>query len=78
MTLAKLNHSTVSPILREIKRRRIQTVQKKSFLAILQVLEFDFSKFEQLLSPKFTKNSKFRVYEIGKNDTFGPIESTII
>ena len=28
---------------------------KKSFLAILQVLNFDFSTFEQLSSPKFTK-----------------------
>ena len=26
-----------------------------SFLAILEVLDFDFSKFEQLSSPKFTK-----------------------
>ena len=52
--------------------------QKTSFLAILEVLNFDFSKFEQLSSPKFTKNSKFRVYEIGKNDTFRPIESPII
>ena len=28
---------------------------KKSFLTILEVLEFDFSKFEQLSGPKFTK-----------------------
>ena len=26
-----------------------------SFLAILEVLNFDFSRFEQLSSPKFTK-----------------------
>ena len=37
-----------------------------SFLAMLEVLDFDFSKFEQLSSLKFTKNSKLRVYEIGK------------
>ena len=28
---------------------------KMSFLAILEVLNFDFSKFEQLSGPKFTK-----------------------
>ena len=28
---------------------------KMSFLAILEVLNFDFSPFEQLSSPKFTK-----------------------
>ena len=28
---------------------------KMSFLALLEVLNFDFSKFEQLSSPKFTK-----------------------
>ena len=28
---------------------------KMSFLAILEVLNFDFSQFEQLSSPKFTK-----------------------
>ena len=31
--------------------------QKTSFSAILEVLNFDFSKFEQFSSPKFTKNS---------------------
>ena len=46
---------------------------KISFLAILEVLDFDFSRFEQLSSPKFTKihSSDF---EIAKNDTFGPFE----
>ena len=34
---------------------------KMSFLTISEVLNFDFSKFEQLSSSKFTKNSKFRV-----------------
>ena len=37
-----------------------------------------FSKFEQLSSPKFTKNSKFIVSEIAKNDISGPFESTKI
>ena len=36
-------------------------VTNMSFLAILEVLNFDFIKFEQLSSAKFTKNSKFRV-----------------
>ena len=39
---------------------------KMPFLAILEVLKFDLSKSEQLSSPKFTKNSKFRVSEIAK------------
>ena len=43
-------------------------------LTISEVLDFDFSKFEQLSSPKFTKNSKFRVSKIAKNDIFGPFE----
>ena len=45
---------------------------KMLFLAILEVVNFDFSKFEQLLSSKFTKNSKFNVCKIAKNDIFGP------
>ena len=40
---------------------------KMLFLAILEVLNFDFSKFEQLSSSKFTKNSKFRVSKITKS-----------
>ena len=44
---------------------------KISFWAILEVLNFEFSKFEQLPSSKFTKNSKFRVSKIAKNDIFG-------
>ena len=47
--------------------------QKMSFLAILEFLNFDFSKFEQLSSPTFTKNSKFRVSN-ALNDIFGPFE----
>ena len=45
-----------------------------SFLAILEVLNFDFSQFQQLSSPKFTKNSKFTVSKITKTDLFGPFE----
>ena len=51
---------------------------KMSFLAILDILNFDFSKFEQLSSPKCTKNSKFWVSEIAKNDIFRPFECTKI
>ena len=50
---------------------------KMSFLAMLELLNFDFfffSEFEQVSSPKFTKNSKFRVSKIAKNDTFGLFE----
>ena len=35
---------------------------------------FDFSIREQLSSPKFTKNSKFRVSKIAKNDIFEPFD----
>ena len=45
-----------------------------SFLAILEVLNFDFSQFQQLSSPKFTKNSKFGVSKIAKNYIFGLTE----
>ena len=48
------------------------------FLAILEVLNFDFNKVEQLSSPKFTKNSKFRGSKIAKNDIYGPFEFTQI
>ena len=47
-------------------------------LTILEILNFDFSKFKQLSSPKFTKNSKFRGSEIAKNDIFGLFEFTKI
>ena len=40
--------------------------QKMSFLAILEGLNFDFGKFQQLSSPKFTKDSKSRVSKIAK------------
>ena len=45
-----------------------------SLSAILEVLNFDFSKFEQLSSPKFTKKLKFGVSKMAKNDIFGPSE----
>ena len=43
------------------------------FLAILEVLNFDFSKFEQLSSPKFTQIQS-SVSNIAKNDIFGLLE----
>ena len=50
---------------------------KMLILAILEVLNFDYSKFEQLSSTKFTKNSKFRVSKIAKDDIFGLFEFAI-
>ena len=49
-----------------------------SFMAILEVLNFDFSKFEQLSSPKFTKNSKFWASKFANNGIFGQFEFTKI
>ena len=40
------------------------------FLAIFEVLNFHFVIFEHLSSPKFIKNSNFRVSKIAKNDIF--------
>ena len=37
-----------------------------SFLAILEGLNFDFSEFEQLLSPKIAKNDIFGPFEFAK------------
>ena len=45
-----------------------------SFLAISEVLNFDFGRFEQLSRLKNNKNSKFRVSKIAKNDIFGPFD----
>ena len=39
---------------------------KMSFLAILEVLKFDFSKFELLSSPKFTKTQNTESLELPK------------
>ena len=47
--MLKFDLITATQILREIK--------KMLFLQILEVLNFDFSKLEQLLSPKFTFQS---------------------
>ena len=44
-----------------------------SFLAILETLNFDYCKFEQLSSPKFTKFQS-SVSKTGKNDIFEPFE----
>ena len=40
--------------------------QKKSFLALLEVLNLDFSKFEPFLKSLIYQNSKLRVSEIVK------------
>ena len=71
----KFDHFTATPILHEIKFWGIQTVQKCYFLAILEVLNFDFSQFEQLSSPKFTKNQSSESLKLAiNNDIFGPFE----
>ena len=49
-----------------------------SFLAILEVLKFDFSKFEQLSSPKFTKFQSSESLKLPKNNIYGPSEFTKI
>ena len=41
------------------KWNHISNSPKMLILTILEILNFDFSKFKQLSSPKFTKNSKF-------------------
>ena len=58
LTLLKFDHFTATQILREIKFWRIQSLNgpKMLFLAILKVLNFVFSKLEQLSSPKFIEN----------------------
>ena len=39
---------------------------KTSFLAILEVLNFDFGKFEQLSNPKFTKIQSLESLKLSK------------
>ena len=48
-------HFTATPILCEIAFWGIQTVQKILILTILEVLNSDLNKFEQLSSFNFTK-----------------------
>ena len=43
-------------------------------MLIFEVLNFDFRKFEQFSSTKFTKNLKFQVSKIAKSDIFGLFE----
>ena len=45
-----------------------------SFLAILEILNFDFSKLEQFFKYQIYQNSKFWVSKIAKNDIFGLFE----
>ena len=47
--------------------------QKVSFFAILEVLNFDFSQFEQLSSPKFTNIQNAEPLKLPKN-IFGLFE----
>ena len=47
---------------------------KMSFLAILEGLNFDFSKFEQLSSAQIYKKSKFITSQIVKINIFGQLE----
>ena len=56
-TMWKFYNMPATQIFCEIKFWLIQTVKrsKMSFLAMFQVLNFDFSKFEQLSSPKFSQ-----------------------
>ena len=44
-----------------------------TFLAILEVLNFDFSDFEELSSPNFTKIQSSESLNC-QNDIFGPFE----
>ena len=52
--MLKFDHFSATPILREIKFWQIKRVQML-FLPILEVLNLDFSKFEQLSRPTFTQ-----------------------
>ena len=55
MTMLECYHFSATPILREIAILGNSNSPKMLILTILEVLNFDFSKFEQLSSPKFAK-----------------------
>ena len=55
LTLLKYDNLTITQILREIKFWRIQMVKKCQFWQFYWFWILIFSKFEHLLSPKFTK-----------------------
>ena len=74
MTLLTFNRFTATLILREIKCFANSNGPKMLILTNSEVLNFDFSKFEPLSIPKFTKNSNFRVFKIAKYDLFGLFE----
>ena len=78
LSLFKFDHFTATLILCETKFMANSNVPKILILTILKVLNFDFSKFEHHSSPKFTKNSKFRVSKNAKNDIFGLYDFTKI
>ena len=45
------------------------------FQTILEVFNFDFSKFDQLMyKSQIYENSKLRMSKIAKNDIYGPFE----
>ena len=48
---------------------------KMSFLAILEVLNFDFSKFEQLSRPKFNKIQSSESLKLPKMTFLDPLKS---
>ena len=48
--------------------------QNMLILTIIEVLNFDFSNFEQLSSTKFTKIQNSESPKIAKNDIFGPFQ----
>ena len=52
--MLKFYHFTATLILREITFWGVKTVQNVNW-TILEVLNFDFCKFEQISSPQFTK-----------------------
>ena len=48
---------------------------KKSFFTIVEVLNFDFSQFEQLSSPKFTKIQSFESLKLPKMTSLDHLNS---
>ena len=72
--MLKFDYFTATPILREITFLGNSNGPKMSFLAIIEVLNFDFSKFEQLSSTKVTKISKFEVSKIAESEILGLFE----
>ena len=70
----KFYNLSTTQILREIKLWWIQMVKKCHFLALLEVLNFNFCKFEPFLKSQIHQNSKLGVSKMAKNDILGPFE----